>query len=359
MKLHEKISPLLVNSLIITIFLIIFGWGIIGLRTLLVPIAFGIFLTLFMHPLSQRLVHRGVRRGLALFFSAIIVFGTVLAIMGGMGVLIKNFIETLPNYQQVVNTNLIALKNIITNVTGMSSAAQSAWLHNNVALSEIGKQFIPKILSSISSISGTISLSFIFSVLFLVYRDRIKSATIALLPNTDQDRATKLVHAWSTVLPRYLGGLGITIGLLAILNSIGFAIIGIPQFIFWGVLTAVLNVIPYLGTTIGFGGVVVFTLLVLGPLHALYTIIMFLIVQFIDNNITTPMITGSQIQINPLAAILGIIIGGNVWGIVGMIIALPVLGMIKITCDHIPALRPLGILISTEKLTQQQVSNIE
>ena len=185
----------------------------------------------------------------------------------------------------------------------------------------------------------------------MVYRDRIKSATIALLPNTDQNRATALVHAWSTVLPKYLGGLGITIGLLAVLNSIGFAIIGIPQFVFWGVLTAVLNIIPYLGTTVGFGGVVIFTLLVMGPLHALYAIIMFLIVQFIDNNITTPMITGSQIQINPLAAIIGIIIGGNVWGIVGMIIALPVLGMIKITCDHIPALRPLGILIGTEKLT--------
>lgn len=310
-----------------------------------------------MHPLSQRIQHKSIPRGISLTFSAIIVFGTVLTIMAGMGFLIKNFIETLPNYQGIMGTNLITLQNMITNLTGMSSVAQSTWLQNNVAISEIGKQFIPKILASISSVSGTISLSFIFSVLFMVYRDRIKSAVIALLPDTDQDRATKLVHAWSTVLPRYLGGLGITIGLLAVLNSIGFAIIGIPQFIFWGVLTAVLNIIPYLGTTIGFGGVVIFTLLVMGPLHAVYATIMFLIVQFIDNNITTPMITGSQIQINPLAAILGIIIGGNVWGIVGMIIALPVLGMIKITCDYVPALRPLGILISTEKL--DKVSNRE
>lgn len=352
MKLHEKISPLLVNALIITIFLIIFGWGVIGLRSILVPIAFGVFLTLFMQPLSQRLQRRNIPRGLSLVLSAIIVFGSVLAIMAGMGLLIKNFIETLPSYQGVMGTNLIALQNMITGLTGMTSVAQNTWLHNNVTLSEIGKQFIPKILSSISSVSGTISLSFIFSVLFMVYRDRIKSATIALLPQANQDRATKLVHAWSTVLPKYLGGLGITIGLLAVLNSIGFAIIGIPQFVFWGVLTAVLNVIPYLGTTIGFGGVVIFTLLVMGPLHAVYAIIMFLIVQFIDNNITTPMITGSQIQINPLAAIIGIIIGGNVWGIVGMIIALPVLGMIKITCEHIPALRPLGILIGNEKLSQ-------
>lgn len=351
MKLHEKISPLLVNALIITVFLIICGWGIIGLRNILVPIAFGVFLTLFMHPLSQRMQHKNIPKGLSLAFSAIIVFGSVLAIIAGMGFLIKNFIATLPNYQGVMGTNLIALQNMITGLTGMSSVSQNIWLQNNIAISEIGKQFIPGILSSISSISGTITLSFIFSVLFLIYRDRIKSATIALLPDTDQSRATALVHAWSTVLPKYLGGLGITIGLLAVLNSIGFAIIGIPQFIFWGVLTAVLNIIPYLGTTIGFGGVVIFTLLVMGPLYAIYAIIMFLVVQFIDNNITTPMITGSQIQINPLAAILGIIIGGNVWGIVGMIIALPMLGMIKITCEHIPALRPLGILIGTEKLT--------
>lgn len=352
MKLHEKISPFLVNTFIITILLIICGWGIIGLQSILVPIAFGVFLTLFMHPLSLRMQKRGVPASLSLVLSAVTVFGSVLAIMTGMGILIKNFIATLPSYQGMISTNIVKLQEIITRITDMTPMDQSVWLEQNIALSEIGKQFIPKILASVSSVSGTISLSFIFSVLFMVYRDRIKSATIALLPDTDQDRATKLVYAWSTVLPRYMGGLGMTISILAILNSIGFAIIGIPQFIFWGVFTAVLNIIPYLGTTIGFGGVIIFTLLVLGPLQAIYTVIMFLIVQFIDNNITTPMITGSQIQINPLAAIIGIIIGGNVWGIVGMIIALPVLGMIKITCEHIPALRPLGILISTEKLSQ-------
>jgi predicted PurR-regulated permease PerM len=350
MKLHEKISPFLVNTLMVIALLFVIGWLIITLQGLLVPVSLGIFLTFFLHPLSERFIHNKLPKWLSILLACIIVFGSVIIIIGTLGLLIKEFISILPQYQPVIGNNIVAFQEMVTRFTGMSADSQLTWFKNNIDVSSVAGNIVTNIISSMSRIGGVISLSFIFSVLFLLYRSRLKQALILWLPTDKQETSVNLIHAWGNVLPKYLTGLGVTIFLLAILNTIGFYLIGVPQFVFWGVITALLNIIPYVGTIIGFGGVVIFTLLTVGPVSAIYTVIMFLIIQFIDNNITTPMITGGQIQINPLAAIIGIIIGGNVWGIVGMIIALPVLGMIKITCDHIPALKPLGILISTEKL---------
>jgi predicted PurR-regulated permease PerM len=69
------------------------------------------------------------------------------------------------------------------------------------------------------------------------------------------------------------------------------------------------------------------------------------VAQFIDNNFLTPIIAGGQISINPLAAIISIIIWGMIWGVIGMVLALPILGLIKIICDAVPKLQPLGYLL--------------
>ena len=115
--------------------------------------------------------------------------------------------------------------------------------------------------------------------------------------------------------------------------------------LFWGLIVSLLNVIPYVGPAIGFGAAALFSLLVAGPTVALLAMIMFLIVQFIDNNLLTPLIAGSQININALAAIVSLVVWGMIWGAVGMVLALPILGLIKIICDEIPELQPIGYLI--------------
>jgi predicted PurR-regulated permease PerM len=132
------------------------------------------------------------------------------------------------------------------------------------------------------------------------------------------------------------------------LNTLGFWIIGIPSPLFWGIIVSLLNVIPYVGTIIGFGAVTLFALLVVGPATVLFAIIMFLVVQFVDNNFLTPTIAGGQIDINPLAAIISIVVWGMIWGVVGMVLALPILGLIKIICDTIPELKPYGYLLGNQ-----------
>jgi predicted PurR-regulated permease PerM len=114
----------------------------------------------------------------------------------------------------------------------------------------------------------------------------------------------------------------------------------------WGVIAAVINFIPYFGTIMGYAipfGVALLT----GdsPRYAIGVVILFIIVQFTENNILTPNIVGRQMRINPFFIILGVLLGGVIWGIPGMFIVVPLMGMLKIVFDRVPDLRHLGFLI--------------
>jgi predicted PurR-regulated permease PerM len=71
-------------------------------------------------------------------------------------------------------------------------------------------------------------------------------------------------------------------------------------------------------------------------------------VQFLDNNFITPKVVGSAVSINPLATMIALLVGGSIWGIAGMMIFIPYLGMLKVIFDHVDHLRPFGFLIGEE-----------
>jgi predicted PurR-regulated permease PerM len=109
-----------------------------------------------------------------------------------------------------------------------------------------------------------------------------------------------------------------------------------------------MNLIPYFGTLIGGSIPLAFTLFSDTPEKALGIIILYLIIGFTENNILTPNITGGAVQINPFFTIISLVIGGLVWGIPGMLIAVPTLGTIKIIFENIDELHPYAYLMGTE-----------
>ena len=131
------------------------------------------------------------------------------------------------------------------------------------------------------------------------------------------------------------------------LNSLGFYLIGVKYALLLGFVAAFFNLIPYLGTVIGYGIVFLFVLATQTPAIALSVVGQFFVVQFIENNILTPNITGSYVEINPLVIIFSLIAGGMIWGLPGMFMVIPYLAMMKIVCENIPSLKPIGFLLGT------------
>ena len=134
--------------------------------------------------------------------------------------------------------------------------------------------------------------------------------------------------------------------IVAILNTVGLLILGIEHAIFFGVLSGILTIIPYVGIFIG---ALLPTLMALitkdSAWYAVGVVGVFFFVQFLEGNFISPRITGSKVSINALAAIIALLLGGKILGIAGMILAVPAIGVLKIMLAYSRRLKPFVILL--------------
>jgi predicted PurR-regulated permease PerM len=135
---------------------------------------------------------------------------------------------------------------------------------------------------------------------------------------------------------------------VASLTAIGLSIIGIQSPVLFGVITALLNTIPYVGVLVANLLFATVALVTKSPTSALLVLALFGVVQFIDNNLIVPRVVGSKVKINALATIATVLIGGELCGIAGMFLAIPVTAVFKVICDRIEPLEPIGYLLGDE-----------
>ena len=163
-----------------------------------------------------------------------------------------------------------------------------------------------------------------------------------------EDRVTleKLLNQIQKLTKRYMIGQGIVIIILGTLIGTGLWIIGVPYPFFWGFLAGFLEIIPYVGTSIG--GILPFfyMLMISETLWQPWAVIgLYILVQQIEGNLISPNVMGSSIKINPLFIILGLFLGGYMWGISGMILSLPVLAISKEIFRSFDVLEPVSYLM--------------
>lgn len=182
---------------------------------------------------------------------------------------------------------------------------------------------------------------------FLIYRKFFKSFIFkALSTEGDTFKTKEILSKLYDVQQNYILGLIMVMGIVGILNSVGLLILGIDNAIFFGFLAALLLLIPYIGIFIGSLLPAIVALATKDSLWYPFGVIaIFGFIQFLEGNFITPKITGSKVSINPFIAILSIIIFSMLWGIAGMIVALPVMASLKVVFDTIPELKAYGFLI--------------
>lgn len=318
-------------------------------KQLLIPLTLGLFLSLGLSPLVEKLKKWGVHRVLSIFITFIVGIAVLAGIIYTIGFAINNFASNVPTYATAVNQNITATKSLLMNKLSLTEIELAAKIQQYTNLSGWGFSIAGTIVKATTNILATLGLSLVITFFLLLYRERIKKFFELVANKNRQEEILTIVRKSFRILPRYILGLILVIAIMTVLNTLGFWLIGVKSPLFWGIIVSLLNVIPYVGTIIGFGAVTIFALIVSGPLTALFAIIMFLIIQFVDNNFLTPRITGGQIAINSLAAIIFIIIWGMIWGVIGMVLALPILGLIKIICDTFPPLQPIGYLLGDKE----------
>jgi predicted PurR-regulated permease PerM len=154
-----------------------------------------------------------------------------------------------------------------------------------------------------------------------------------------------------------MGGVFTVVMILAAINTLGLYFLNVKFALLLGLVSAICNFVPYFGVWIG----AIFPLSMAiftgeSPQQTLGVLILYFLVDLIENNILTPYITGGSVQVNPLMTIIGIISAGMVWGIPGMFVVIPLLGMLKIVLGNNENTKPFAFLIGTDGTAKHTVT---
>lgn len=313
-------------------------------RQLLVPLFLSILLAYLLFPTAEQMEKIGISRITTNF---ILVIGSV-AIISGIAYLIivltVTVTDDLPTIKERIDTNITRFRWALGRTFGVTAEQ----LDSIVESVRGSGEYIADFFTGTANTVLTLGLIPVYAFLLLFYRDKFRRFVSMQVGSDHEETAQNIIDQAAEVVPRYLTGLFIVFFILIGLNTLGFYLIGIKYALLLGLIAAIFNLIPYLGTVIGYGIVFLFVLATQTPALALAVIVQFFIVQFIENNILTPNITGSYVEINPLVTILSLIAGGMIWGLPGMFMIIPYLAMFKIVCENIPELKPVGFLLGTK-----------
>jgi predicted PurR-regulated permease PerM len=319
-------------------------------QNILIPLVFSIFFTFLLLPVSGQLEKWKFPKTLAILVSILlsfIVFGTLLYIFFSQ---IASFINDWPPLQKTINSKWGSLQEFIAENFNVSKEDQVIWISNKIKENASqGGVMIFGIFSATTSFLASFTLIPIYVFFLTLYKDKIKEFVRLISKENHDEKALLVVKKVSKVSQKYLTGIFLDVLILSVLNSAGFLILGLPHAIMFGVLISVLNIIPYVGILLGSLLPILMAFLTFDSIG--YTIGaagVCVFVQFLDNNFITPMVVGSSVSINPLTATIALIASAIIWGIPGMILCMPLTGMIKVVFDHVDSLKPYGFLMGEE-----------
>jgi len=186
----------------------------------------------------------------------------------------------------------------------------------------------------------------VYIIMILFYQPLLLSFIRKLFIGSKKSQVSEIITQTKTVIQHYLVGLVIEFVIIATLYSVTLLLLGIDYAIILGIIGALLNVIPYIG---GFVGVALPMMVAMVTKstgwYAIYVLIIFYIIQLIDNHYIIPKIVASKVKINALFAIIVVLLGNAIWGIPGMFLSIPLLAIVKLIFDHIEPLKPWGFLL--------------
>lgn len=188
-----------------------------------------------------------------------------------------------------------------------------------------------------------------YTFLILLYRNLFMRFLSKLVGQQNQQKLQEILQNIKVAIQSFLVGLLFEMGIVTALTTVGYMIIGVPYALLLGVITGLLNLIPYIGIMIAGILSIIATLTVSTDFSSVFGVILInVIVQLIDNNLIVPLVVSSKVRINAIISVIAIVVGGAIAGVAGMFLAIPLLAILKVIFDRIESLEPWGYLIGDD-----------
>lgn len=334
------------NTVLLFCFLVIIGlyYG----ASFLIPLTFAIFFATLIVPLSNFLEKKwNFGRVLSSFISTLLLFiGIGLLIFflfRQLGVFLNDLVdrrEDILSYLEVVQVEFMES-------TGITLEQQENLLKDKMASILQGVQgFITGLLGGITGTLGNFFLVLIYVFLLLINRDKFVEFVMMYISGENKDEAKEIMGETRKVAHKYLWGRIQVMALLGIMYTITFLAFDLEHAALLIIFGVIITIIPYIGPLLSGVLPVLFMILFGGSSAEIISFtILVMIIQLIESYVLEPVIIGSEVQQSPLFVIIAIILGGALWGAAGLILFVPIFGILKIIFDHSRELKPLGFLI--------------
>lgn len=353
--------PAYMKALSVMVFIIVLVFFLIVGKGLLVPLFMGGFFSILFTPLSSLLEKYRVPRTLSCFISLLLMTALVI---GLLSFIITNIVSFTKDFNNV-SERLVSVAREVDNWTyqnfgineNLAEKAESDFLlellnQNSGSISNFA-------LNTIGSMSGLVLIP-VFMFFFLLYRDHLTKMMVMVYRDKDPVLVKLRITNLRKVIQNYIVGVGKVMLILAILNISAYSIIGVKHAIFFGILGAILNIIPYVGPFFGVLLPIIYSFLTMDSLiYPLIIFISFQLIQLLEGNFLTPKIVGGNVNLNAFITFLGLLVGGAIWGVAGMILVIPTMAILREIFELNEDTKPFALLLGEEKNDKKELPKDE
>ncbi len=323
-------------------------------RVIWMPIAFGAGLVFLLEPAVKALERARVPRLLGVFvaflaFVAVILAGVALVLPTLRDQAVE-LVQQLPqiyvkalDWAQEVGTNLGVDVNAL-----ISQDAITAWLNDPANQETIQNLLVGfgagagQLIRTVTETVAIIVLAPVLALYILIDLDRFKRGSLNLTPPKHRDETSFVAGQVATAMGSFVRGQLLVALIVGVASSIGMWAIDLPFWLLIGILAGFLNMIPFLGPIVG-GALAAFVALINGdPTQAIVAVVIFTGIQQVDNHVITPLVQRTRVNLSPLFIVLALIVGGSLAGLLGVLVAVPLTGAIRIVAGHFWRTRMLG-----------------
>lgn len=304
---------------------------------ILAPLFVGIVIAWLFNPFVTWLQKRGVRRGIGTAVTYFLIFSILYVMMQAIIPMliyqINDFVKTLPD---IFNTVKIWIEDLFAragNLISMDTKGVQQDIFREIenfgtGLAKGLPQMTISFLTSVFSGAGVIVIGLIIGFYFLLTFDNASDSIFELVPKKYRKETKDLFHAVDTSLQRYVRGALIDCTAVFVVTSIGLWIVGLQSPLLFGLFCGITNIIPYAGPYIG-GFPAVIVGFAEDPMIGLFTLLVIVIIQFVEGNFFQPLIMSKTTKLHPVTIMVGLLVFGHFWGILGMVVSTPIITSLK------------------------------
>ena len=338
---------------IVGIFVILIVAALYFARDFFLPVFAAFILALTLSPIVRFMSKRGIPSALTAFALTLLVAAACIFIIYAIAIPVADWIDRAPQIGNQLKEKLSVLKAPFRSIMDAQEEVIAATTTDNATQQSVvvqGPGLLGVAASSFFEGATTFVVSLVLMTFLLASGDLFYSKLVQAFDTmSDKKNALRMAHDIERVISRYLFTITLINISLGMVIGFGLYILDMPTPYIWGAIAAFANFIPYVGALIGLAAVTAVAVVSFDTLgHALVIAAFYFSCTVIEGQFLTPMVVGRRLELNAVAVFLAIAFWTWLWGIVGAIIAVPVLVIFKTICDQTETMKSVGNFLSAE-----------